>query len=201
MPTMPRAEQLFCRSVTWRRFTTSIVLPWALQGVPPTGKVLEIGGGSGAMAAAIAQKYPSVELTVTDYDPTMVDEAAKRLSRHPQVTVRQADATNLPFEDSSFDTVVSFIMLHHVGRWEQAVTEAARVLRPGGVFVGYDLASHPLAKAIHRIERAQHLTCLGKPDELRAALISSPFTDISVEVKVVGLLVKFRAEREDVSRL
>ena len=197
MPFMPRAEQLFCRSAPWRAFTASIVLPWALQGVRPSGKLLEIGGGSGAMAAAIAAKHPNLELTVTDYDPAMVDQAAKRLSRHhPQITVRQADATALPFEDGRFDTVVSFIMLHHVGRWEKAIAEAARVLRPGGVLVGYDLVNHPIATTIHRVERAEHLTRLINPDELAAALSSGPFADTAVQVKLLGLVMTFRARRQ-----
>lgn len=72
-----------------------------------------------------------VDVTVTDFDPVMVAAASDRLQgfgarAHAQV----ADATALPFEDGSFDTVVSFIMLHHVIDWERALAEAPECSRP-----------------------------------------------------------------------
>ncbi len=117
-----------------------------LQGERLDGEVLEIGGGSGAMAAELLRKCPDVRLTLTDYDEVMVGTARTRLGEFGErVSVRQADATRLPFADASFDTVVSFIMLHHVIDGEAAVAEAGRVLRPGGRLIGYDLlASRPM---------------------------------------------------------
>src|SRR5215472_9446926 len=43
MPAMSRLEAVFCRSAPWRVFTQRAVLPWALQGMRPEGRVLEIG--------------------------------------------------------------------------------------------------------------------------------------------------------------
>lgn len=134
MPSMSTIESLFCRSTPWEAATRRWVLPWALQGVRPTGRVLEIGGGGGAMAAQLlAASAPAdqVQLTVTDFDPVMVAAAQDRLQRFgDRAQARVADAAALPFGDDEFDTVVSFIMLHHVVDWEQALREAVRVLRP-----------------------------------------------------------------------
>ena len=139
MPSMSTIESLFCRSTPWEAATRRWVLPWALQGVRPTGRVLEIGGGGGAMAAQLlAASAPAdqVQLTVTDFDPVMVAAAQDRLQRFgDRAQARVADAAALPFGDDEFDTVVSFIMLHHVVDWEQALREAVRVLRPGGVLL------------------------------------------------------------------
>ncbi|WP_233498931.1 class I SAM-dependent methyltransferase [Blastococcus sp. TF02A-26] len=143
---MSSAERLFCQSPPWRWVAGRVILDWALQGAAPRGAMLELGGGSGAMAAETIRRYPDCELTVTDLDPAMVAATEQRFTDEPRVTVRQADATALPFADGSFDVVVSFLMLHHVIEWRRALDEVSRVLRPGGHFVGYDLVASPLTK-------------------------------------------------------
>lgn len=191
MPSMSTIESLFCRSVPWEAVTGRWVLPWALQNVQPRGRVLEIGGGGGAMAAQILATSPDdVEVTVTDFDPVMVATAADRLRRfgdraHAQV----ADATALPFEDGGFDTVVTFIMLHHVVDWEQALGEAVRVLAPGGMLVGYDLLGSAPARLLHHLEGAPHRFI--NRDELRPHLASLPLIDIKVGENTV--LTRFQA--------
>ena len=154
MPTMPPFHAAVCRSRPWRAFAGNAVLPWSLQGFEPHGDVLEIGAGSGAMAAELLARYDDVTMTVTDFDEAMVDAGRSRLGEFgDRVTVGQADATALPFADGSFDAVLSWIMLHHAIDWEKALTEAVRVLRPGGHVVGYDLlATRPL-RALHAATR------------------------------------------------
>jgi ubiquinone/menaquinone biosynthesis C-methylase UbiE len=132
MPAMSRLEAAFCRSAPWRVFTQRAVLPWALQGMRPEGQILEIGAGSGAMAGGLLGSYRGVTMTVTDFDPQMVATAADLLAPFgDRVTARWADATALPFPGCSFDMVLSWIMLHHTLKWEQALVEAVRVVRPG----------------------------------------------------------------------
>ena len=118
----------------------SLILPWALQGTHPSGEVLEIGAGSGAMAAGLLSRFPQATIVATDYAPDMVAAAGRVLSRWPgRATVERADATSLPFEDGRFGLVLSCAMLHHVIDWERALSEVSRVLRPGGRLVGFDL--------------------------------------------------------------
>jgi ubiquinone/menaquinone biosynthesis C-methylase UbiE len=193
MPEMSALERAYCRSAPWRWFARKAVLPWALQGEEPRGDVLEIGGGSGAMAAELLRKFPDVHLTVTDYDGAMVETARGRLNQFgDQVTVRRADATQLPFADASFDMVVSFIMLHHVVNWEAAITEAIRVLRPAGRLVGYDLlASRPM-QLHHQAEGARQR--MMRLDELRAELRRLPVLG-AVGRSLGGLTVRFALEK------
>lgn len=169
MPVMSRFEAAFCRSVPWRFVARRIVLPWALQGTNPTGDVLEIGAGSGAMAAEVLATHADVRMTVTDFDPMMVTVAGRRPAPFTdRVTIRQADATALPFDDDSFDLVFSWIMLHHTVKWEKALAEAVRVTRTGGQVVGYDLLNAAPVRAVHQAEGARfRLMRLG---ELRDAV-------------------------------
>ena len=98
MPTMSRFEAAFCRSAPWRFVARRIVLPWALQGAHPVGDVLEIGAGSGAMAAELLATHPDIRMTVTDFDAEMVTAAEQRLAPFAdRTTTRQADGTDLPF--------------------------------------------------------------------------------------------------------
>lgn len=70
------------------------------------------------------------------------------------VAVEEADVTKLPFDDASFDAVTSYLMLHHVIDWEDALAEAHRVLKPGGLLAGYDLLDGPINRTIHRLDRS-----------------------------------------------
>jgi ubiquinone/menaquinone biosynthesis C-methylase UbiE len=187
---MSRLAQAFCRSAPWRAFAGRVVLPWALHGVELHGDVLEIGCGSGAMAAEMAQRFPGIRLTATDYDESMVAVATLRLAE--RADVRQADATSLPFADATFDRVVTFVMLHHVMAWEQALAEIARVLRPGGILVGYDLLADGIGGRINGREEG---TRVMRAAELRDELARLPFTTVSVHPSVTRLVARFHATR------
>ncbi|MEX1008133.1 MAG: class I SAM-dependent methyltransferase [Acidimicrobiia bacterium] len=195
MPSMSTLERAVCQSAPWRVFAVRLVLPWALQGVEPRGDVLEIGGGSGAMAAQILEAFPDARVTSTDVDERMVADARVRLeSFGDRALVRQASAIDLPFPDESFDMVLSFIMLHHVVEWESALTEALRVLRPGGVLVGYDLLSTLPLRALHRAEgqpfRMMTIEAFG------AVLSELPLEQSTVRPGLARFAVRFRLTKQ-----
>jgi ubiquinone/menaquinone biosynthesis C-methylase UbiE len=194
MPAMSKVESAWCRSAPWRFVTGRVILPWALQGRIPTGDVLEIGGGSGAMAAQLVARYPDIRMVVTDFDDAMVAAAENRLAPFgDRVAAQRADATGLPFEGGSFDTVLSFVMLHHVIEWERAIAEAVRVLRPGGLLVGYDLLAAGPNRLVHRLDDSRNrLMRLG---ELQAVLDGLPADDVAVRPGFGRLVVRFAARR------
>lgn len=190
MPTMSRFEAAWCRSAPWRLFARRVVLPWALQGIHPDGEVLEIGAGSGAMAAELLATNPNISMTVSDFDPEMVAAAEQRLVAFADRAVtRQADATALPFGDNSFDVVLSWIMLHHTMAWEKALAEATRVVRPGGHVVGYDLLSTALGRALHQAEGA-HFRMM-RFTELRDTARDLPVAQAILTPGPAGYVVRF----------
>jgi SAM-dependent methyltransferase len=193
MPSMSRFEATFCRGATWRSFAGGVVLPWALQGQRVDGDVLEIGAGSASMAARLLATRPDLEITVTDYDDAMVAAARARLARFAdRATVVRADATRLPFTGARFDAVLSFIMLHHVIAWEAAIDEAIRVLRPGGVLVGYDLLATRTARVLHQAEGGRH-RLMGFA-ELRDHLGALP-VEARLRRGFAGLVVRFTVDK------
>ena len=96
-----------------------------------TGRVLEIGAGTGAN---LPLYNPSIEsLVVTEPQAPMLRRLQRTAREHaPLAQVLRAPAEDLPFEDDSFDTVVSTLVLCGVDDQPRALREARRVLRPGG---------------------------------------------------------------------
>jgi ubiquinone/menaquinone biosynthesis C-methylase UbiE len=95
------------------------------------GRVLEIGAGTGANLALYGSGIES--LTVTEPQPPMMRllERKVRDQASPALVLR-APAEDLPFEDDSFDTAVSTLVLCGVDDQPRALRELRRVLRPGG---------------------------------------------------------------------
>lgn len=95
------------------------------------GRVLEIGGGTGANLPFYDGNLGS--LVVTDPEQPMLKRLQRKAHEQaPQAKVLRAPAEELPFEDGSFDTVVSTLVLCGVDDQGRALREARRVLRPGG---------------------------------------------------------------------
>ena len=95
------------------------------------GSVLEIGAGTGANLQHYDGKVES--LVVTEPDPSMLRRLqSKARDQAPLAKILRAPAEDLPFEDDSFDTVVSTLVLCGVDDQARSVREIRRVLRPGG---------------------------------------------------------------------
>lgn len=94
--------------------------------------VLEIGVGMGADHLEWTRSGPH-HLAGIDHTPRAVSWTAQRLGAFDlKSDLREGDAGNLPFADSSFSTVYSWGVLHHSPDTPRAFLEAHRVLRPGG---------------------------------------------------------------------
>lgn len=194
MPAMSRLESAFCRHRLWRGAARRVVLPWALQHTQPVGEVLELGAGSGWMAREMLAAQPRLRMTVTDIDPVMVAAAARVLGDFDdRVSVVQADAIALLWPTATFDAVLSFLMLHHVGRWEEALAEAARVLKPGGLLLGYDLLSRWPNRVVHRLDGSPHR--LMRLPEFEDVISHLPLTNVRLDVGLGGLVVRFQGRK------
>lgn len=138
-------ERWLLRSPAWRLMAQRVVLPWALAAgqLPESGEVLELGTGGGFNAEVLLRRFPDWRLRATDYDPAMVELAARRLGRLGlRARLEVADATQLRYPDASFDAVVSILVWHHVENWRAANRELRRVLKPDGRALLADIFGH-----------------------------------------------------------
>ena len=108
-----------------------------------------LGPGPGLTTDLLRQRVNS--LTAIEIDPTLAVSLKARL-RGSNVRIVVGDATEMPFPDEQFSSVVSFTMLHHVSSialQDRLFAEVWRVLEPGGVFVGSDSRQSWQMRMIH----------------------------------------------------
>jgi ubiquinone/menaquinone biosynthesis C-methylase UbiE len=95
------------------------------------GDVLEIGAGTGLNLSIYGPEVTT--LTLTEPERPMLKRLQKRAAEvAPRATILRAPAEDLPFEDGTFDVVVSTLVLCGVNDQPRALREIHRVLRPGG---------------------------------------------------------------------
>jgi ubiquinone/menaquinone biosynthesis C-methylase UbiE len=108
--------------------------------------VLEVGCGRGVGVEVLLDRLGARHVTAFDLDPAMVERAERRLRDRLGDAVRlsKGDAAEIAHPAASFDAVVDFAIIHHVQDWQQAVSEIARVLRPGGRLLFEEVPRHVL---------------------------------------------------------
>lgn len=112
----------------------------ALSGVPEdfSGKLLEVPVGTGVLTMPVYKDLPNAEITCLDYSADMMAAAEKRAKAAGlnNVTFRQGDVGALPFNDETFDIVLSLNGFHAFPDKDAAYRETFRVLKKGGTFCG-----------------------------------------------------------------
>ena len=98
-------------------------------------RLLEVGSGVGAQTEILLRRFPDLHVTGVDLSQAQLDAAARRLGAMPwladRYALRQADATDLPFEPRSFDGAFLCWVLEHVPEPARVLAEVRRVLAPG----------------------------------------------------------------------
>jgi ubiquinone/menaquinone biosynthesis C-methylase UbiE len=107
-------------------------------------RFLEAGIGTGRMALPLINR--GFSFTGVDISTKMMDRLREKAGDARNLTLLEADITELPFPDASFDVVLCFHVLHLVPEWRKALREMLRVLSPAGYFVtggDYGLPGNP----------------------------------------------------------
>jgi SAM-dependent methyltransferase len=135
---------------------------------------------------------PAAEnLTCVEIDPKLAQSLRGRMIGKG-VTVLCENATSMSIESASFDAVVCFTMLHHVPSpclQDRLFSEVARVLRPGGIFLGTDSLYSWRFRMLHLFDTMVVVNPQTLPDRLRSA----GFADADVAVGESAF--RFRARK------
>lgn len=139
---LPELTRRYDRSAAdWHRIVDRFGFPAAyasmlrqvLGSETPT-TVLDCGAGTGALSQALIEAVPGpLALTALDASSQMLEQAHHALrDSGADVTLRRADATALPYDDDTFDMVMTAHMVEHLVDPALALAEMVRVLKPGG---------------------------------------------------------------------
>lgn len=162
-----------------RRFRSAVI---DRMGITGTEKVLDAGCGTGALLMALKGRYSDIVAEGFDPDETAL-EIAKRKSGRKDLGIKWhlGFMEKMPFDDGSFDIVVSTLALHHVNPEKklQALMECRRVLKPSGRVVLVDIAPDEtgfFGRLVYRIlSMFEHLM---KVDQVMAMMKEAGFSEV-----------------------
>jgi SAM-dependent methyltransferase len=137
---------------------------------PPSGRVLDVGCGTGHLANRLARDH-GLEVTGLDLDPAMIERArsnaAHAVSAERRPTFVLGGVAALPFPDGTFDLVASTLSMHHWADPTAGQAEIGRVMRPGGRALVWDI--RPGVVPLHRQQRDPLDRIAGSPLHLASA--------------------------------
>ncbi len=115
----------------WSRVVARPLLEFAT--LPETGRILDVGSGTGSLAFAIARRYGRATIVGIDPSGEYVAYANAKNPFSSRVSIETGDAQRLRFGESGFDAAVSLLAFNFIPDPGKALREVCRVSRPGGV--------------------------------------------------------------------
>ena len=127
--------------------------PCGRSGIPARQlKILDLCTGTGDLAGMLKEKFPNSHITGIDFSAEMLEIAREKYGKSrlglppqqqnaslPDIEFLEADCSQLPFDDESFDLCVISFGLRNVENIQKVLNEIYRVLKAGGIFINLDL--------------------------------------------------------------
>jgi ubiquinone/menaquinone biosynthesis C-methylase UbiE len=141
--------------------------------------VLDIGSGLGGPARTLAEVY-GCQVTGIDLTQAFCDAATAMsdwVGLGGRVSFNQGDATNLPFENRTFDEAMTIHVAMNIAAKDRMYLEARRVLKPGGIFAVYDVLQGEGGEVLYPVPWARDpsISHLATPDQMKSLLTGAGF--------------------------
>ena len=182
-----------CTSPEWAEHIQTEILPVLTRDIDLGTDMLEIGPGPGAATDWLRHKVG--RLTAVEIDKTAAALLTDRFAG-TEVEIATGSGADLSYPDQSFDSVGCFTMLHHVptlALQNKILSEAFRVLRPGGALIGSDSLPSTDLHDFHADDTYNPID----PASLLSRLQTLGFSEITV---MVDWSLKFIARKPDAAQ-
>jgi ubiquinone/menaquinone biosynthesis C-methylase UbiE len=123
----------------YRRVAEDVAEELADLGKNRRATIVDLGCGPGDLVVTLSRRLHDARIAGLDLSPSMLLWASRHATTDGRLRFIVGDAANLPFANASVDLVVSTLSLHHWTEPAAVFAEIARVLRPDGVALIYDL--------------------------------------------------------------
>jgi len=170
------AEHFFCSSSLWRYISNSRLLPWILSNASLGDHLLELGAGYGAATAHLQSRASRV--TSLEYDHNSLRKLKSQVNG--TATTVCGDASQLPFASQTFSSAIAILLFHHLQSSElqdALFAEVFRVLRPGAIFLAFDIRDSWFQRAGHIRSTFTPVN----PSSVTPRLTTAGFFNISVD--------------------
>lgn len=135
------------------RIQGEFLVKWMVNEIIPkkaTWRVLDMGCGGGLVSNELLKNHPGVQVTGVDLSSTSLAVAGRHdPSKGARAEYLEGDVTQLPDSVTpGFDFVYSMDVLEHVHEPQKLISEAYRMLKPGGLFIAHTFNRNPLAHLV-----------------------------------------------------
>jgi len=145
----------------WRRKAVARLNPQVEK------KYLDLATGTADVALEIARRTPNAQIVGADFSETMLELAARKIKKHAQsdsIELKSASAESLPFDNASFNGIITAFGVRNFSNIEQSLSEMWRVLEPSGktVILEFSLPNNPLLEFGYRVYFDHVLPLIGR---------------------------------------
>lgn len=157
----------------------------AKMNLSPHSRVLDIGSGLGGPARTLAETY-GCQVTGIDLTKPFCDAATAMsgwVGLENQVSFKQGNATDLPFENKTFDAAMTIHVAMNIAAKDKMYMEAHRVLKPGGIFAVYDVLQGEGGEVLYPVPWARDpsISHLATPDAMKSLLSDAGFKLLDIQ--------------------
>lgn len=148
----------------------------ALADVKEGKEALDVGAGTGFITEGLIAK--GLKVIAMDQSKAMLEKMREKFSNCDRIVYILGDAESIPLLDNSFDYVFANMCLHHVENPAKAISEMARVLKPGGKLLITDLDEHNFTF----LKEEHHDRWMGfKREDIKSWFLNAGLKDVLIE--------------------